>query len=550
MLAVMGLERLTRRQTLGTAAALGAASLVPSAARGWMDPPLHRRRRHPLPSPHQVRRDFQRMVDFGPRLTGSAAHNRYIAWLEREFTKAGCHLKPCDVYKTERWLMKDFGLDILEGSHRGRVNVATYYPRSAETKARGVEGPLVYGGTAPAPSISPGSLAELPTALAQWANDLSSWAGGLTGTIGGLDGSILLVDLPLPAPITVAAFLPISTFRYWPGHNDSDWAASDYKRLWIEPGLGVPLAPFQGQGAKGVVFIVDSSHKALKGGYLPFTHGFEPLPALYVDRDTGQKLRNIAGSRPKTRLKLTASHKTAPTPSVTAVLPGKSKETLIFNTHTDGQGFVEENAGVAFVQLARYFGSLPTKKRLKRTIVFAAWPGHMVADLPQTQGWIDAHPGLVKRAAAALTVEHLGCSEWTDTIGAGYHPTGENEMFGIWTSQGKMFELTRDTIVKHDIARTSLLRPPVQFGVGAAFQSVGVPQIGAIAGPQYLLTVSKNGDMDKLDAKLASKQIRWLADLARKLDDVSAAELRAGDPTLGSFTPGEDSSKPKRCGPR
>ncbi len=65
----------------------------------------------------------------------------------------------------------------------------------------------------------------------------------------------------------------------------------------------------------------------------------------------------------------------------------------------------------------------------------------------------------------------------------------------------------------------------MQFGVGAAFQSAGVPQIGAIAGPEYLLTVSPDGDLDKLDERLAARQIAWLADLARQLDGVPAAEL-------------------------
>src|SRR6185503_9719283 len=39
----------------------------------------------PLPSPRQVRADFQRMVDFGPRLTGTQAHPAFIAWPEAEF---------------------------------------------------------------------------------------------------------------------------------------------------------------------------------------------------------------------------------------------------------------------------------------------------------------------------------------------------------------------------------------------------------------------------------------------------------------------------------
>jgi hypothetical protein len=107
-----------------------------------------------------------------------------------------------------------------------------------------------------------------------------------------------------------------------------------------------------------------------------------------------------------------------------------------------------------------------------------------------------------------------------------------------------MFELTRDTVVKHNIPRAALLRPPVQFGVGAAFQTSGVPQIGALAGPEYLVTVSDNGDLDKLDETLAARQIAWLADLATQLDQVPAAELSQGDPTLGQKGSGGGTQTP------
>jgi hypothetical protein len=525
---------LDRRAFLARAATLsaGAAALASPAAlaRG----PVRRRRTVPLPSPELVRQEFTRMVEFGPRLTASANHEHYIAWLEDEFERAGLQVLDCDGYTTDRWLAERHGLEILEGAHRGAVRVATYYPRSQQTPAQGVTGPLVYGGTAPSLSASGTDLAGLAAAIASYPAELASWARGVSGTVaGGTEGSILLVDLPMPVPLTAALFLPIASYLNWPGHTTADWATIDYKRAWIEPGLSVPLAPFQELGAKAVVFICDSSYAALKGGYLPFTHGFEPIPALYVDRETGQALRAQAAARPRSRLTLTASRHPASTRAITAVLPGSSRETLIFNTHTDGQGFVEENGGVSFLMLARHFASLPPERRLHRTLVFAAWPGHMVADLPQTQGWIDSHPDLVARAAAALTIEHLGCTEWVDSLDRGYHATGEAELFGIWTTQGKMFDLTRDTVRAHGIPRAALLRPPLQFGVGAAFQTTGVPQIGAIAGPEYLLTIAQGGELDKLNERLAARQIGWLADLARRLEGVSPAELRRGDPTLG-----------------
>jgi hypothetical protein len=541
-------EWTTRRELLARGAAVAAAAAAGGELFG-VDPALAAKRRRPrrrpvhhrtvkpvgLPTPADVRREFTTMVEFGPRLTGSPQHDKYIEWLQEQFTDAGLQLPECDVYDTDRWLTQTSELTLLEGAGAGPVKVGAYYPRSAFTGAAGITAPLVYGGVAPLPSVSGDDLTALEIGLGGYPAALQTWAGGLAGTLdGSAEGSIMLVDLPLPLPLTAAAFLPIATYLNWPGHTLADWGTSDYKRLWIEPGLGVPLSEFQSLGAKAVVFILDCSHPALAGGYLPFGHGLEPVPALYVDRDTGARLRSLSATRPRARLTLNGTRSTVPTHSITAVLPGKSDEVLIFNTHTDGQGFAEENGGVAFVQLARYFATLPESQRLSRTLVFAAWPGHMAYDLPQTQGWIDAHPNLVDKAAAALTVEHLGCTEWTDTLDGGYHPTGQPEMFGIWTTQGKMFDLTRDTVVKHEIPRAALLRPPVQFGVGAAFQSSGVPQIGAIAGPEYLVTISPDGDLDKLDEALAARQIAWLADLATQLDTVSAAELRQGDPTLGA----------------
>jgi hypothetical protein len=545
------LHGLTRRRLLAGAAAatLGGGALGRAAgaaatprAGGFVA----------LPSAARVRADYQRMVDFGPRLTGSPAHDRYVAWLQEELVKAGAQLLPCDDYAYERWSVGRFGLDVLGGSAPGKVKVASYYTRSRETPEQGVTGPLVYGGTLPAPGISATDVSTVPAALARYPGELASWASAARSRLGAPDGAILVVDLPMPAPLTAGAFLAIAQYLHWPGHSPADWMQIDYKRSWIMPGLGVPLDPFAQMGAAGVVFIVDSSWEALENDYLPFDHGHEPVPALYVDREVGQALRAQAGDRPQARLTLTATRTKVKVPSVTAVLPGASEETVILNTHTDGQGFVEENGGVAFVHLARHFGSLPPGRRLKRTLVFAAWPGHMSGALPELEGWMAAHPDLVKRAAAAMTIEHLGCSEWVDTVDRGYHATGEHETFGVWVSQGKLFEATRDALVATGdaMARTALLRPPVQFGVGGAFQSAGVPQIGAIAGPEYLLTITPDGDMGKLDERLAAAQTAWLADILRRVDPISAQDLRAGDPTLGNTAPGADESTKSRCGPQ
>jgi hypothetical protein len=124
-------------------------------------------------------------------------------------------------------------------------------------------------------------------------------------------------------------------------------------------------------------------------------------------------------------------------------------------------------------------------------------------------------------------------------------------MFAIWTSAGPMFDGTKAAVIAHDLPRTPLMRAPAQFGVGMAFQGAGVPQIGAIAGPTYLLGIVPNGDLDKLDEALAAKQIACIAEIAARVDKIPAAELKAGDPTLGYSPPDANAEKPptESCGP-
>ena len=86
--------------------------------------------------------------------------------------------------------------------------------------------------------------------------------------------------------------------------------------------------------------------------------------------------------------------------------------------------------------------------------------------------------------------------------------------------------------------------------VGSVFHEVGVPHVGGIAGPTYLLVVSENGEMDKLDAKLAARETAFYADVIRRLAGADAAELRSGDSTLGTKpVPTDDESTPVQCGP-
>jgi hypothetical protein len=485
-----------------------------------------------LPSAQQVRSGVQTMVNFGPRLTGSRAHNRYIAWLQTQLTKAGCSLLPQDNHPLTLWQARHFGLEVLGGSSPQTIPVSSYYPRSGLTARTGVTGKLVYLGAGPPVSVSPGDPGGIPAAIGLYESSMEGWIGAaIAGAGTSLHGSIALIDLPLPLPLTTAIFAPMADYYYNP-EEPTGAAIGDYKRLWIAGGAG--LEQLKSAGAAGVVFGFDASPQAMLGQYVPFSSEGPGLPALNVDRETANTLRALAANTPTVRLTLQATTEPATSPSIVAVLPGdgSTEEVMVLNTHTDGQNFVEENGGVAQVLLARYFNRLPRGKRLKRTLVFSAVTGHMAPNMPQTKGFIDAHPDIIGRTVAAITLEHLGVSKWLDTLTNGYYEASPYEPGGAYCSTSEMAVPLIQSIPEHQINNTAVLRGPVYFGIGGAFFEAGIPAIGYLTGPNYLVQVAANGCMDKLNDALFARQVAWFADLLTRYDNMSAQELKTGEPTV------------------
>jgi hypothetical protein len=171
---------------------------------------------------------------------------------------------------------------------------------------------------------------------------------------------------------------------------------------------------------------------------------------------------------------------------------------------------------------------------LKRSLVFSAVSGHFAGPaLPQTRGFIDRHPDLVSKAAASVTVEHLGASEWVDDA-RGYHPTGRPDMFVIWHSQTGIAGPVVDSMIANDLRHSIALRPAGDYmiAVGTAFNESGVPTVSSIVAPNYMVSWADNGHLDKFLPARAELEVRWAADLITRLDSIPAAQLAAGDSTV------------------
>ncbi|HVV74829.1 MAG TPA: hypothetical protein VHC43_02260 [Mycobacteriales bacterium] len=482
-----------------------------------------------LPTAQECRRDNERMVDFGPRYTGSKSHNAYLDWLHESVERLGGHVLPYDHKPCNLWLARKTGLTVLDGAAAGPVRVASYYPRGGHTARDGVVGPLLYAGSIPTPSLSAdvSDAAAAVTAIAAWRNQVAGW---LKATIAGLgnraSGAVLLIDTDMPPPLTVGALAAIVGAFYIQAAPGA--ALEPWKRLWLV-GL-LPTVDFSKlhNAPAGIVYIVDGSARAAAGNYAPFDNGYVGTPALYVDRNEGSRLRNAAAAAPRVRFTVHAARRRTTSPSIVGILPGdgSTKKVLVLNTHSDGVNFAEENGGLGMIELARYFTGLRRRGRgLRHSLALSFVTGHFNGDptFPQTQGFVDDHPDLVKRASAAMTIEHLGCAEWVDDE-HGYHPTGRAEYGVMYCAPGL-----------HDLARASLRRQPLDqvalarsdgnlyFGVGGALQTAGVPSLSYLTGPNYLVATGPQGDsgcLKQFDAQLQRKQIAWFADVIRRLDRI------------------------------
>jgi hypothetical protein len=526
----------TRRQFVSGAAGLAGALCIPGALSGCMcssSAVSAASDTASVPTASGLQAMVQKMVDFGPRLTGSPAHKAYIDFLESELSSLGFQVTR-DPYSFTRWQAKSSSLQTLDGSGAATaIDVAGYFPYSGSTSADGIVGDLV--------SIDL-PLENLPADLANLA-DLLDFAGSvLTGLIptieaslaavaGGTAGAVVLVNGIIP-PLVTGIFLPFLSYA-----KPADFARlplGDYKRTFFAALFSQLLDILRGVGAVGAIFTLDASPANAAGQYLPFASALDTLPALLVDREVGADLRSRAASRPKVRLGLVAdTFPNESTDSLVAILPGASSENMIVNTHTDGQNAFEENGGIACLAIAKHYASIPQAQR-PRTLVISLVTGHMVANLPQTQGFIDHFPELIANAACGITIEHLGATEWIDDA-QGYHATGLPEFAAAFHSVTPVGTIATQTYMASALTGVSLLRPVINafFGVGGALNQAGVPSIGYLAAPNYLVAISNNGHIDKLDAERMLLETQWFIDTLHQLETVPSATLKLGESIPG-----------------
>ena len=457
---------------------------------------------------------------FGPRVLGSSAHNKAIAWLEKRARRIGLSIRS-QPFKPYGWFPRTHfkhgpGLDIgaaggLSVTRPGGSSVsipdAGAVHWSKPTAERGEGGPLVY--LAPDQQITAANAA----------------------------GRVVVRDFPIGS-LPFGAVGPLLGLYLTPDLE----GYTEYTRPYLAT-LHEELIAAGQAGATGVVFAFDVPGKQVRGYYDPHVGTLYRVPAVFVGSAEATRLRALAAQGSSARVTVRARIARTRTRNLIARLPGKSSEKIVLAANTDGNSWVQEDGVIGMLAFARYYAKLPKRchPRTLELVFSSAHDGYRDDGLNP-----DHYPLDKKRTAFAFAIEHLGTREIVPT-GEGaarrlkFTGRADPALFAAGDS-----DALRQTAVaatkRRNLPRTAVLKglavpdeshaPSIcsMGGLGNAFHPRLVPTLAMISGPWTLYDPVFG--RKALDFGQMRLQVLAAGDAVLALDGLPRAQIAGDYPAL------------------
>lgn len=445
----------------------------------------------------EIEQELALLCRLKSRVTGTAEHDELIEHIDDQLTKAGLNVRS-DTLRFTRWHASSEGSSALRVSDRP-VPIASVVPYSGVTGPGGTTGELVrLRGPAPAWKKARGKIAvvEVRNFRFPFSTVVGAW---------GRDSPWPVVRNPLIA----------STLA----------------------GLG--LARARKAGVSAVIFVWRNiSDDNARGQYLPFTLGYQGVPAIFVSGTAGDTV--LAAASEGEQASVVLDYQLAPnttTRTIWTVIEGTSRpdETVLVVTHTDGVNVIEENGHIAAVAMARAAALNPPE----RTTVFIFTSGHMripaVTSKGQaTQRFLRDHPEVwagghgQRRAVAGLAVEHLGARELVDDpVTNTLRATGRIEPELLYATTPELAQLASQKWhgVNRTLPRISKPSPLIHFGEGEPLLHAGIPAISLVTAPLYLLAERSGDETHLVDKAALHRQVDNFERLYRHISSARIDDL-------------------------
>ncbi len=467
--------------------------------------------------------DWARQLEsFGPRPTGSAAHDQYIDWIEDEVSAIPGIRTSELTYEIDRW--DTGGATLSVGG--ANVPLAGAVPFSAATPAGGAAAQLVH----------------IPT--------------GTAITAANAAGKIVVRDLPWNNVPNALFFPPLLGWNVYDPALTINLLGSDSTEVLAQAGIDAAAA--KTAGAAGVLMVSQLPRDQIDGTYAPYEGLPLGIPAAFVGVDEGTSLKAAIASGTTTGTFASDVRWTpARTRTLLATLEGGNERKIVVESHTDGMNPVWDNGPLSMLAQARYFASLPLGCRPK-TIQFAFVTGHLYQHLTGPtvrEGGAGQLAAILDReydegkVAAVVVLEHLGARRYDAVVRSGGLPGKQlvahrtlNELLLLpVTDSNPLRSLVRSTIYDRDVRRTAMVKGlsaadlstvphHCSFGgEGTPYVQHLLPTVSPIAAPKTLF--SPQFGVEALDVPLMRKATLAFTDVILGLGPMSQSDI-AGDFTF------------------
>jgi hypothetical protein len=458
------------------------------------------------------------MNGLGTRYTGSPAHQKYMSFLDEKFAGLGLHVEQIPHTALVRWDVGKYGVKIASGAGAGKeVPLSSFCTYSGTTGPEGVTGDLVFCG----------SVGSSTSPLIQ------------TGAGRGSSSITLPQDMKGKIALVEVAAQPVPFGEWFKGHvrevynSEGTSGLPETENSAAFAGFGMPrglAGDLQKAGAVGIIYSWTNLSDDNAAGQTKMG-AWGVLPALWVGIKAGKELRQLAQSGGRVTLTLEAKiTPDVPTHTIVATLPGiSSDEIIILWTHTDGNNAIEENGGIAMLNLMKYFSRLPKESR-NRTIVCVISEGHYAEQYVPTSAWVKERPDLIEKAVALVSIEHLGCREWVDDpVANTYKGSGRPETGWAFCPTPPLPDIMVDSLKGTNSGKIAVMDSDAHsFSPGmAAYRAAKVPTVAYICTPPYLLAEGPNGHIQKLDSRQYHEQVLAFGNLIHRLDKTPKSALKS-----------------------
>ena len=459
-------------------------------------------------------RTIEQLVSMSPRATGTPGGERAAEYVAERFRSAGLETEFFEV-ESYAWRAERHGLDV--GGEHYECSPVLHSGLASHDWTGTVQHRL----DAPIVDIGAGSVRK---------HDVR--------------GKIVLFDLAFT--MTLAHTLPLSRYLYDPERKLRRRDVLGSRNPYVTS-LGRTMREAAKAGAVGLIGVLRDYPESHRYHNEYYRRTLFPLPGVWITRSAGVRLRERLLERSREEphgslgeatasLALEVRRERVASRTVIGVLPGRTNETIMVQSHHDsvGPGAVEDASGTAeVIALAEHYGALARAgRRREKTLLFVTFDTHFTG--------YHAHMEFARRHVLAsdapydivlnATIEHIGLRAVRGADG-GFETLDETEPRGIFLNVHPTFaKRIAGFVRRHDLVSTSLLGAAALeasasgIPTDASFTFVsGVPTVSLVSGPLYLYDDADT--IDRIDTAQLAPVARFFADVVDDADARRATRL-------------------------